>query len=64
MAKSMLLQFRYRVAVARPCTESFIVCTGVEGGGVKGLKSRYVLGISTSLALLCLVVIVETHTHV
>ena len=35
MAKSVSLQFRYRVAVTRPCTESFIVCTGVEGGGVK-----------------------------
>jgi len=35
-----------------------------RGGGVKGLKSRYVFGISTSLALLCLVVIVETHTPV
>jgi len=35
------------------------MCAGVDG--VKGLKSRYVLGIQTSLALLCLVVIAETQ---
>ena len=57
--ESVSLQCRYRVAVARPCAEIFAVCTGVEG-----LKSRYVLEIPTSLALLCLVVIVEKkHTR-
>ena len=49
---------RYRVA--RPCAEIVAMCTGVEGG-VKGLKCPYVLGISTSLSLLCLVVIIETR---
>ena len=57
---SVSLQCRYRVA--RPCAEIVAMCTGVEGG-VKGLKCRYVLEIPTSLALLCLVVIVEKNTH-
>ena len=34
--ESVSLQCRYRVAVARPCAESFCVYTGVEGGGLKG----------------------------
>jgi len=34
--ESVSLQCRYHVAVAQPCAESFAVCTGVEGGWLKG----------------------------
>ena len=57
--------FRYSVAIvslSRGHAQKLRCVYGCRDG-VKGLKSRYVLGIPTSLALLCLVVIVETHTH-
>ena len=57
--ESVSLQCRYRAAMRR----NLLCVYRCRGGGGKELKSRYVLGIPTSLALLCLVVIVEKHTH-
>ena len=58
---------RYSVAIvllSRGHAQKASLCVQVQRGGVEGLKSRYVLEIPTSLALLCLVVIVEKkHTR-